>query len=153
MTMKPASILFVCGLNALRSPMAEGLVKSFCGDRVYVDSVGAEAGELDPMAVEVMGEIGIDISRHRPKALSGLLDTSFDLIIVLSRRAAELVKEHMRMEAVDIVQWPVGDPSDAEGNREQRLIAYREVRDRLKDRIESLLVEEPDCRSGDDRRD
>ena len=81
---QPNSILFVCSLNSLRSPMAEGLVKSRFKKSVYVDSVGAEKGLLDQMAVEVMAEINVDISKHRPKSLSGLLDTSFDIIVVLS---------------------------------------------------------------------
>ncbi len=133
------SILFVCGLNGLRSPMAEGLVKSNFKKKVYVDSVGAEVGILDPMAVEVMAEINIDISEHRPKSLSGLLDTSFDIIVILSDRAENLVYEMMKLESIEILNWPVGDPSDVEGNREQRLNAYREVRDRLRNKIEELF--------------
>ncbi|MBB42177.1 MAG: low molecular weight phosphatase family protein [Rhodospirillaceae bacterium] len=133
------SILFVCGLNGLRSPMAEGLVKSNFKKKVYVDSVGAEVGILDPMAVEVMAEINIDISEHRPKSLSGLLDTSFDIIVILSDRAENLVYEMMKLESIEILNWPVGDPSDVEGNREQRLNAYREVRDCLRNKIEELF--------------
>lgn len=133
------SILFVCGLNGLRSPMAEGLVKSNFKKKVYVDSVGAEVGILDPMAVEVMAEINIDISEHRPKSLSGLLDTSFDIIVILSDRAENLVYEMMKLESIEILNWPVGDPSDVEGNRAQRLNAYREVRDCLRNKIEELF--------------
>ena len=136
---QPNSILFICGLNGLRSPMAEGLVKSLFNKKVYVDSVGVEIGVLDPMAVAVMAEINIDISEHRPKSLSGLLDTSFDIIVILSGRAERLVCERMKLEPIEILHWPVGDPSDIEGNREQRLSAYREVRDRLKNKIEELL--------------
>ena len=87
MTRPPDSLLFVCGENALRSPMAEGVVKRLHGARVYVDSVGVRAGALDTMAVAVMGEIGIDISGHRPKRLGGLMDGSFALVVALSPEA------------------------------------------------------------------
>ena len=83
----PGSVLFCCTLNALRSPMAEGLFKLLYNRRIFVDSVGVRAGELDPFAVTVMDEIGIDISRHRSKSFDNLEDTSFDLIISLSPEA------------------------------------------------------------------
>lgn len=138
---RPQSILFVCGRNALRSPMAEGYVKEIFGADVYVDSVGIIEGSLDPMAVEVMAEIGIDISNHVPKTLDRLLDTSFDLVVVLSRAAEKAVSGKMRMEAVEIVQWLVGDPSDQEGNRNMRLHAFRETRDKIIGHIDALFSE------------
>lgn len=137
----PSSVLFVCSENALRSPMAEGLVKAMYGDRVYVDSIGVRDGELDPMAVAVMAEIGIDISKHRPKRLDNLLDTSFDMIITLSPEAHHQALEKMRGEAVDVVFWPTYDPSGGDGSRDTRLAAYRDVRDSLKVLIENLFSE------------
>jgi protein-tyrosine-phosphatase len=135
----PSSILFVCSENALRSPMAEALVKKFHGDRVYVDSIGVRDGALDPLAVEVMKEIGMDISGHQPKRLADLLDTSFDLIITLSPEAHHQALDLMRAEAVEVVFWPTYDPSMVEGNREARLAAYRDVRDTLKQLIDALF--------------
>lgn len=136
----PGSILFVCSENALRSPMAEAMVKSYYGDRVYVDSIGVRDGELDPMAVAVMAEIDIDISDHKPKRLADLLDTSFDVIVTLSPEAHHQSMEMMRSEAVDVVYWPTYDPSVVEGNREVRLAAYRDVRDTLKILIDALMT-------------
>ncbi len=78
------SLLFVCGENALRSPMAEAMVKTAYGDRVYVDSVGIRQGALDPLAVAAMEEIGIDISGHRPKLVDDMVATSFDVIVTLT---------------------------------------------------------------------
>ena len=135
----PHSILFVCGENALRSPMAEAMVKAYFGDRVYVDSIGVREGELDPMAVAVMAEIGIDISRHKPKRLDDLFDTNFDAIITLSREANDKALEMMRNEAVEVILWPVDDPSVVDGNREVRLAAYRAVRDRLRTLIAEMF--------------
>jgi protein-tyrosine-phosphatase len=135
----PDSVLFVCGENALRSPMAEAMVKTFYGDRVYVDSIGVRDGELDPMAVAVMEDMGIDISGHRPKRLDDLFDTNFDAIVALSPEAHQHALNMMRNEAVDVIFWPTSDPSVVEGNRDARLAAYREVRDALKNLIEEMF--------------
>lgn len=139
MTAGPKSVLFVCSENALRSPMAEGIVKARYGDRIYVDSVGVRAGELDPLAVAVMAEIGIDISRHRAKLLEDLLDTSFDLVVTMSPEAHHQALELTRTEAVDVAYWPTYDPSAIEGSRDTRLAAYREVRDTLVALIDETL--------------
>jgi len=139
MIQRPKSILFVCSENALRSPMAEGIVKARYGDRIYVDSVGVRAGEVDPLAVAVMAEIGVDISRHNAKLLEDLLDTSFDLIVTLSPEAHHQALELTRTEAVEVVYWPTYDPSVIEGSRDTRLAAYREVRDTLAALIDETL--------------
>ncbi len=131
----PGSVLFCCTLNALRSPMAEGLFKLLHSRRVFVDSVGVRAGELDPFAVAVMDEIGIDISRHRAKSFDNLDDTSFDLIVSLSPEAHHRALEMTRTMACEVEFWNTFDPSIVEGSREVRLDAYREVRDTLMRRI------------------
>jgi len=141
MSRVPGSVLFVCSENALRSPMAEAMVKIFFGDRVYVDSIGVREGDLDPMAVAVMQELDIDISGHRPKRLDDLLDTSFDVIVTLSPEAHHKALDMMRNEAVEVVFWPTYDPSIVEGSREVRLAAYRDVRDTLKALIEEMFKE------------
>ena len=91
------SLLFVCSENALRSPMAEAMVKAADGDRVYVDSVGIRQGTLDPLAVAVMEEIGIDISGHAPKLLDDMIATSFDIIVTLTPQA-----QHQAVEMTQI---------------------------------------------------
>jgi protein-tyrosine-phosphatase len=131
----PGSVLFCCTLNALRSPMAEGIFKLLHNRRVFVDSVGVRAGELDPFAVAAMDEIGIDISRHRCKTFDTLEDTSFDLIVSLSPEAHHRALELTRTMACDVELWNTFDPSIVEGSRETRLDAYREVRDGLLRRI------------------
>jgi len=131
----PGSVLFCCTLNALRSPMAEGIFKLLHNRRVFVDSVGVRTGELDQFAVAVMDEIGIDISRHRCKSFDNLEDTSFDLIISLSPEAHHRALELTRTMACDVEFWNTFDPSIVEGTREARLDAYREVRDTLMRRI------------------
>jgi protein-tyrosine-phosphatase len=130
--------LFACALNAVRSPMAAGLFQQLFGKSIYVASVGAHKGELDPFAVAVMEEIGVDISRHKPmdfEELEDLEGLNFDLIVSLSPPAHHKALEMTRTVAVDVEYWPTVDPTGIEGSREQRLDAYRAVRDDLMARI------------------
>ena len=131
----PSAVLFCCTQNAIRSPMAEGMLKQLLGKRIYVDSVGVRAGELDPFAVAAMDEIGIDISKHKSKTFDTLEDTSFDLIISLSPEAQHKAVDMTRTMACEVEFWNTFDPSIIEGSREQRMDAYREVRDGLMERI------------------
>ena len=131
----PDAVLFACTQNSVRSPMAEGLLKHFLGHRVYVDSCGVRAGEVDGFAIAVMEEIGIDISRHRSKSFDDLEDTSFDLILSLSPEAQHSAVELTRTMACDVEFWNTFDPTMVEGSRETKLEAYRKVRDQLMARI------------------
>lgn len=138
----PAAVLFACSENAIRSPMAEALLKHLLGHRIYVDSCGVRAGELDPFAVAVLDELGIDRSRHRPKTFDDLEDTSFDLIVSLSPEAQHSAVEMTRTMACDVEFWNTFDPSLVEGSRETRLEAYRAVRDQLLERIKARFPTE-----------
>ncbi len=138
----PASVLFVCGENALRSPMAEGIVKRLYDGRVFVDSVGVRAGVLDQMAVAAMEEVGIDISGHHPKSLTELMDSSFDLVVSLTEEAHRHALDVTSGSATEVEHWSTNDPSLAEGSREVRMAAYCEVRDALTARIRARLGEE-----------
>ncbi len=131
----PSAVLFACTHNAIRSPMAEGILKHLHRQRVFVDSVGVRPGALDGFAVQVMDEIGIDIARHRPKDFEDLDDESFDLVVSLSPEAQHRAVEMTRGMACDVVLWNTFDPSMVEGSRETRLDAYRMVRDELLRRI------------------
>lgn len=131
----PGSVLFCCTLNALRSPIAESILKHLHGRRIYVDSVGVRRGALDGFAVAVMDEIGIDIGKHRTKCFEDLEDDSFDLIISLSPEAQHRAVEMTRTMACDVEFWNTFDPSVVEGSRDMRLHAYRQVRDQLTRRI------------------
>jgi protein-tyrosine-phosphatase len=135
---RPQAVLFACGQNAVRSPMAAGLFREMFGKTVYVGSAGVQKGEPDPFAVAVMAEIGIDISRHKPVTFEDVEDLeglNFDLIVTLSPPAHHKALELTHRIAADVEYWPTADPTAAEGNREQRLAAYREVRDQLMARI------------------
>ena len=134
----PQAVLFACGLNSVRSPMAEALLKQMFPQALYVKSAGARKGELDPFAVAVMAELGQDISGHKPMTFEELEDwegLNFDLIITLSPEAHHKALELTRAMAVDVEYWPTPDPTGTEGSREQKLAAYREVCDGLSMRI------------------
>ncbi len=131
----PSSVLFACNYNAIRSPMAEALLKELHGRRIYVDSVGVREAAIDPFAVAVMAEIGLDLARHRAKSFATLEDTSYDLVISLSPEAQHSAVELTRTMACEVEFWPVFDPTAVEGSREERLAAYRLVRDHLRKRI------------------
>ena len=135
MASQPGSVLFCCTHNSIRSPMAEGILKYLHGKRIFVDSVGVRASEIDGFVVAVMDEIGIDLSKHRSKTFDDLEDTSFDLIISLSPEAQHSAVEMTRTKAADVEFWPTMDPSVVEGSREEQLDAYRDVRDKLMARI------------------
>jgi protein-tyrosine-phosphatase len=135
---RPHAVLFACGMNAVRSPMAAALLRQMLGKTVYVGSAGVQKGELDPFAVAVMQEIGIDISRHRPMTFEELEDLeglNFDLIVTLSPPAHHKALELTHKVSSDVEYWPMVDPTVGEGSRDQRLSEYREVRDQLMARI------------------
>ena len=132
---KPSAVLFACTMNSIRSPMAEAIMKHFHGHDVFVDSVGVRTRELDGFAIEVMAEIGLDISGHRPKTFDDLEDSSFDLVISLSPKAQHKAVDLTRYMACEVEFWHTFDPSEVEGTRETRLEAYRQVRDELIRRI------------------
>jgi len=133
----PKAVLFACALNSVRSPMAEAILKHLAGKRVYVDSAGVRPGELDPFAVAVMDEIGIDLARHRPKTFDDLNDSSFDVVVSLAPEAHHRALEMTRTMAIDAEYWPTLDPTASVGSREQILDAYRSVRDTLFARIKA----------------
>ncbi len=136
----PDAVLFACTLNSVRSPTAEGLLKHLLGHRIYVDSVGVRVGEIDPFVIEVMDELGIDLSKHRGKDFESLEDTSYDLIVSLSPEAQHQAVELTRTMACEVEFWNTLDPTIIEGNRETRIQAYREIRDTLKKRIETRFT-------------
>lgn len=134
----PQAVLFACGLNSVRSPMAESLLLHMFPKTFYVKSAGVRKGELDPFAVAVMAELGQDISGHKLMTFEELEDWegfNFDLIITLSPEAHHKALELTRTHAADVEYWSTHDPTGTEGNREQKLQAYREVCDGLLLRI------------------
>ncbi|MEK0081703.1 low molecular weight phosphatase family protein [Benzoatithermus flavus] len=131
----PGSVLFACTYNAIRSPMAEAIMRYLHGRQVYVQSAGVRAGDLDPFMVVAMDEIGIDLSRHRPKSFDDLDDDYFDIVVSLSPEAQHRAVELTRNSHCEIEFWHMPDPSLVDGSRETKLDAYRALRDLLLRRI------------------
>jgi protein-tyrosine-phosphatase len=143
---KPRAVLFVCAFNSVRSPMAAALLRAAAGEGLTVASAGVRKDALDPFAVAVMDENGIDISAHEPMTIDELEDIEgldFDLIVTLSPEAhhTALALTHRIPAAVEY--WPTADPTATEGNRAQRLDAYRAVRDQLQARIKARFFAGP----------
>lgn len=132
----PGAVLFACTENAIRSPIASAIYKSRFGDKSYVQSAGIRRGEINPFMLEVTREIGLDLQEHQPQTLGDLQDSLFDIIITLSPEAHHQAMELTRTMAVDVEYWPVMDPTLIDGNRDQRLSAYRDCRDILAKKIE-----------------
>jgi len=140
---RPRAVLFACGLNSVRSPMAAALLRQMQGGALTVASAGVRKGELDGFAVAAMAEIGIDIAEHQPMTFEELEDwdgLDFDLIVTLAPEAHHKALELTHRLAAAVEYWPTADPTDAEGNREQRLDAYRAVRDQLMARIHARFA-------------
>lgn len=135
---KPQAVLFACGWNAVRSPMAAALLRHVLGRSTYVESVGVRKGEPDAFAAAVLAEIGIDIGRRRPWTFEELEEyegLNFDLIISLAPQAHHKALDLTRTLAADVEYWPMPDVTGVTGNREQVMDAYRGVRDALMARI------------------
>ena len=130
------AVLFACTQNRVRSPMAAALMHRRFARTTFVDSCGLKPGEeIDPFAASVLDELGLEAGAHRPKGFDDLEDTSFDVVISLSPEAHHRALEWTRHMACAVEYWPTHDPTVAEGSRDQRLEAYRRVRDGLDARI------------------
>ena len=132
------SVLFACSMNAVRSPMALGIFRQLFGKAIPAASAGVHKGEIDPFAVAVMNEIGIDLARHKAMSFEELEDLEgidADTVVTLSPDAHHKALEITRVSGAAVEYWPTSDPTVGEGSREQRLDAYRAVRDQLLARI------------------
>jgi len=132
------TILFVCSMNSVRSPMAAALARKLFPARLIARSAGVRSGKVDHFVHEVMDEVGIDMSVHTPHTMDELMASRFDLIVTLAEDAAAAVLDR-GLEAGAIEHWPVIDPTEAEGSRETRLDAYRQLRDGLEERLRTRL--------------
>ena len=137
----PGSILFLCGMNAVRSPMAEALARTVLPRSVFLASAGVRDGERDPFVDAVLDEKGLSLGERRPRRLDDLDDAYFDLIVTLAPEAHHAALELTRAHAVEVEYWPTADPTTVTGARDQILAAYRDVRDRLETRIRQRFAE------------
>lgn len=132
---RPSAVLFVCYLNSIRSPMAEGLMKSLYGKDTYVQSCGMASGELDDLMVAIMKEKGIDMSGHNSRTLDELEDTSFDVVIAFTEAAGEAAKAYFADSDTIIEVWPTPDPTAGSLDVRSMMNNYRSVRDYIEGRL------------------
>jgi len=131
----PRGILFLCVANSARSQMAEGIARSLAPAGVEVFSAGSNPGRLNPLAVQALAEIGIDISRHYSKGMADVPADRVDAVIALCAEEvclAWLGRAHR-------VHWGLPDPATADGDEAARLHAFRGVRDELRRRLRRLF--------------
>ncbi len=131
----PQSVLFVCTMNVIRSPMASAIARTLYPKQIYFRSAGAFSGENDPFVKSVMDEAGVDISTHNPKTYDELGEDQFDLIIALTPEAHDKIAALTGADASEIELWALPDPTLATGSRDQKMDAYRAVRDELARKI------------------
>jgi arsenate reductase (thioredoxin) len=124
-------VMFVCKKNSRRSQMAEGFAKSFGKDKVVVTSSGLESSQVDPIVIQVMSEVGIDVSKQASKTLSDFNPENYDVVISLCGCGVNLPQEWVLREVFE--DWQLDDP---EG---QSIDVFRRVRDEVKDRVVALL--------------
>lgn len=129
----PASVLFVCNLNRVRSPMAATLMRLRSPD-AHVDSCGLEPAEsIDPFVAGVLYELGLDVMDYEPKALESVDVSTFDLVVALTPEAHERAMQLCGPGRVEY--WPTSDPTRVDGARDQRVEAYRQTRSELERRL------------------
>ncbi len=140
--MRKRSVLFVCIHNSARSQMAEALLTSFCSEAFEVESAGIEAGTLNPLAVEAMAEVGIDISRKSTQQVADLIDDgrTYDFVITVCDEASAERCPVFPGEGTRL-HWSFPDPSAFEGSWENRLARTREVRDAITARVRDWCSE------------
>jgi protein-tyrosine-phosphatase len=137
MTANPHSVLFCCDYNAVRSPMAEGIMKKYYGTRIYVQSAGVKSEhEVDGFSVAVCAEVGVPLAKHRVRSFHDMEEWgdkigAYDLIVALSPAAMRAAQEYTRYHAIDVEYWAILDPAGLGETRADKLAAYRQARDQI----------------------
>lgn len=139
----PSSVLFCCDYNAVRSPMAEGLLKKKVGQAIFVQSAGVRNDlEIDGFAIAVCKELGVELDRHQVRTIDEMVEwgddlSSYDLIVAMSPASQRKALEYTRVYALEVEYWPIIDPTGLGETREAKLRAYRQARDQISAHIEA----------------
>jgi protein-tyrosine-phosphatase len=143
----PQSVLFCCDHNAVRSPMAEGIMKKFYGTDTYVQSVGVTNDmEIDGFSIAVCQEMNVELSRHRSRSFDEMENwgddlSSFDLVVALSPASQRRALELTRFFHLDVEYWPILDPTGLGETRDAKLNSYRQARDQIIERLKTRFGE------------
>ena len=136
------AVLFACNINAVRSAMAEAMVKHAFPGKIFVDSCGVTPGLQDGFATAVMHEIGLDMSAHEPKSFDDLDSGFYDLVISFSPEAHDVARALTQNIDCKTLYWPVDNLANLTGSREEMLRAYRHVRDDIRGRLSTYFGKE-----------
>jgi arsenate reductase len=137
----PQSVLFCCDHNAVRSPMAEGIMKKLYGTECYIQSVGVKNDlEIDGFSISVCQELGVELSRHQSRSFDEMEEwgddlSSFDLVLALSPASQRRALELTRFYHLEVEYWPIIDPTGLGSSRETQLVNYRQARDQIMSRL------------------
>jgi arsenate reductase len=134
-------VLILCTGNSARSQMAEGLLRQLAGDQLEVFSAGSKPSTVNPLAIQVMTERGIDISSHRSKHLRQFLNQPLDYVITVCDNAAETCP--VFPGRAERIHWSFPDPASTVGSVEERLQVFRNVRDAIEVQLKAWLAEKP----------
>ncbi len=146
----PQSVLFCCDHNAVRSPMAEGIMKKLYGSDTYVQSAGVMGDmDIDGFSIAVCEEIGVELAKHRTRSFDEMQEwgddlSSFDLVVALSPASQRRALELTRVYHLDVVYWPIMDPTGLGETREAKLNAYRQTRDQIMTHLKNRWGEPED---------
>ena len=144
MSRLPASVLYVCAMNKVRSPIAAALTRRLYGDAFPAESSGLRASDaVDAMAAVTMQEVGVDLFDHKPRPMGEVDSKAFSVVIALSADAWEAVRP-LEQDGIEVDYWPVSDPTLEEGSRDQRLDAYRQTRRDMESRITARFGPPPE---------
>lgn len=130
-------VLFHCTGNSCRSQMAEGFLRHMAGDKFEVFSAGVKPTQVNPLAIKVMAEVGVDISSHRSKSVMEFIRQKFDYVITVCDNAKQTCP--VFPGKYEKIHWSLEDPAEATGTEEEKLVVFRKVRDQINDKIEEWL--------------
>ena len=131
-------VLILCTGNSCRSQMAEGFLRHLGGDRFEVFSAGIKPTEVNPLAIKVMAEVGIDISSHRSKSAMEFIRQQFDYVITVCDNAKQTCP--VFPGKYKKIHWDLEDPAEASGSEEDRLVVFRKIRDQIQNNISEFLA-------------
>ena len=135
--MNKKRVLFLCTGNSCRSQMAEGFLRDMAGDRFEVFSAGIKPTQVNPLAIKVMAEAGIDISKHRSKSAMEFIGQKFDFVVTVCDNAKQTCP--IFPGKYEKIHWDLEDPAEAQGNEEERLSFFRRIRDEVKNNVLAFI--------------
>ncbi|MDD5691981.1 MAG: arsenate reductase ArsC [Candidatus Omnitrophica bacterium] len=135
--MEKIRVLFLCTGNSCRSQMAEGFLRHMAGDKFEVFSAGVKPTQVNPLAIKVMAETGVDISKHRSKSAMEFIGQQFDYVITVCDNAKQTCP--VFPGKYEKIHWSLEDPAEAQGSDEERLAFFRRIRDEIKNKVAAFI--------------